>query len=359
MRRHAPLALGAALAIAACGGETTTSPPPPPVQAADTTPLRTYAAARGLFIGSAVDRGFRYAGSDGVQFRSVLAHQFDMLVPENDMKFDHLQPQQGTYVFVHADSLVAFAAANGMQVRGHTLVWHRQLPSWLTSGTWTPTQAESLLAAHVSTVVGHYRGQVREWDVVNEALADDGTLRPGFWADHIGADYIAQAFRAAHQADSTAILFYNDYGIEWPGAKADSAYALLARLRAQGVPVGGVGSQGHFQYAGGTPSADVLAANMARFAALGLQVHITELDVRVPVPSTADELQTQAQNYQSVVAACLRTAACNTIVTWGFTDRESWIPSTFSGWGDALLLDATYHPKPAFFAVRSTLKNGG
>jgi GH35 family endo-1,4-beta-xylanase len=328
-------------------------PPPPPPRSADTIPLRMLADRRGLGIGSAVDRGFRYSGSDGVQFRAKLAREFNLLTPENDMKHQRIHPTRDSYRFVPADSLVAFAEANGMQVRGHTLVWHQQLAGWLTTGIWSQDTAKALLAEHIARVVGHYRGRVAAWDVVNEALADDGSLRSGFWYDHVGGDYIELAFRWAHDADPGAALFYNDYGIEGINAKSDAAYALIQRLLARGVPIHGVGLQAHFQ-TGGVPT--TLGANIARFAALGMKVHITELDVRMPLPSTPAQLQTQATNYRDVVAACLQTAACEAVVMWGFTDRESWVPGWFPGWGDALIFDTAYRPKPAFHALYDLLK---
>jgi len=350
--------LVAMVGATACGSSAdspVTSPTSPsqPMPPADTTSLRTYANRRNLFVGSAIDRGFRYGGSDGVTFRTNMARQFNMLTAENDMKHDHIHPGRDTYRFEPADSLVTFAEANGMRVRGHTLVFHNQLASWLTSGTWTKDEAKALLVDHISKVVGHYKGRVAEWDVVNEVLGDNGALRPGFWLDHIGPEYIELAFRTARAADPTVGLFYNDYNIEGINAKSDSALAFVKDLIARGVPITGVGFESHYQV-GGVPS--TLAANIARFAALGLEVHITELDVRVQLPSTSAALQTQAQNYRDVVSACMQNAACDAVVFWGFTDRESWIPGTFPGWGDALLFDASYAAKPAFTSLQSLLK---
>lgn len=338
--------------LPACGSE-------PPLQAqtptpADTTPLRVLAERRGLRIGTAADQGFRLAGEEGERFRSVLSREFDVLTPENDMKFGRLRPGRDAFDFTWSDSLVAFADANGMQVRGHTLVWHNQLAPWLTAGTWERADAEALLEQHIASVVGRYRGRLVAWDVVNEAVSDDGTLRPTFWSDHIGRDYIDQAFRLAHAADPDAVLFYNDYSIEALNPKSDSVHALLSDLVARGVPVHGIGFQAHFEV-GRLPSKEELAQNFARFAALGLRIHITELDVRVPLPASAEALQRQAEDYRDVIAVCLESEACDTVVTWGFTDRYSWIPSFFPGWGAALLLDAAYQPKAAYLSVHELL----
>lgn len=349
--------VGAALLAAiACGGGDAAQPPTTPDTTAhvgDTTGLRTYAARRGFLIGSALDRGFRYSGADGVTFRGVMAHEFNVLTPENDMKFDHLHPSATTYRFASADSLVAFAESNGMKVRGHNLMWHQQLPSWLTSGTWTRAQAESILVDHVTTVVGHYRGRVMEWDVVNEPLNDDGTMRSGFWMDHIGSGYVEDALKAAHAADPGAALFINDYNVEGVGRKSDSLLALVKDLHGRGVPIDGVGLESHF-VVGGVPSS--LADNMARFAAAGLEVHITELDVRIQLPTTAVTLTQQATDYATVVGACAASPACGLVVMWGFTDRESWIPSAFAGWGAATVMDASYGRKAAYESVAGRLK---
>jgi endo-1,4-beta-xylanase len=271
------------------------------------------------------------------------------------MKFSSLQPTRGGYRHTQADSMVAFARANGMKVRGHTLAWYNQVPAWATSGSFTKDEAKALLDDHIRNVVGHFKGQLAAWDVVNEAFNDgSASLRPGVWADRIGREYIEQAFRTARATDPDVPLFYNDYSIEGLGAKSDSVYALLRDLKARGVPVDGVGMQMHL-IVGQLPSSASMRQNFDRFAALGLKIQITELDIRMPVPSTAASLQTQAQNYRDVFSLCVQTPACDMIVMWGFTDRASWVPSTFSGQGEALLFDAGFQPKPAYTAVNDLL----
>jgi endo-1,4-beta-xylanase len=340
------------LVLAGCGSDPVDTPQIP----IDTTPavsLRQIADTRGLRIGAAADRLFRN-DTDGTQFKAVLSREFSMLTPENDMKHQRLQPTRGVYTFTRADSLVAFAEANGMQVRGHTLVWHSQNATWLTAGFWTPDQVRALLIEHVRTVVDHFKGRIVAWDVVNEALNDDGTLRSTFWSGNIGRGYIELAFRTAHDADPQALLFYNDYSIEGNNAKSDSTYALVTQLLAAGVPIHGVGFQGHFQV-GALPSKQVLAANIARYAALGLKVHFTELDIRMPQPSTLAQAATQAANYRDVVDVCLASTACRAIVTWGVSDRDTWVTSTFPGWGEPLLFDGAYQPKIAYWQIHNLL----
>ena len=345
---------------AACSGDGVTAPVTPPVTPPvstnpDTIPLRTLAAAHGIRLGAAVDQGFRYTGAAATQFRGTFTREFSMLTPENDMKHANIHPTQSGYRFDPSDSLVAFAQLNGMQVRGHTLVWHSQLASWMTARTWTAAETRALLDDHVTTVVTHFRGKLAAWDVVNEPLADDGSMRSGFWMDRLGADYVEQALRTARAADPDVALFINDYNIEGRSPKSDSMYALATRLLAKGVPLTGIGFESHF-LVGGLPARADIASNMARFAALGLKVQITELDVRLRLPSTADQLTTQAQNFRDVVEVCLQSSACNALVTWGVSDKESWIPAAFTGFGDALLFDSSYNAKPAFHSVYAALK---
>jgi endo-1,4-beta-xylanase len=250
--------------------------------------------------------------------------------------------------------MVAFAQANSLAVRGHVFVWHSQLPAWLSGGSWTSAQVDSILQDHITTVMNRYRARIRIWDVVNEALDDNAAPRTTFWSTALGADYIARAFRLARGADTTALLFYNDYNIEGMNAKSDATYRLISDLLAQGVPIHGVGMQGHLQV-GLLPSAQDLAANFARFAALGLKIQITELDIRMTLPVTADKLAQQAADYRTIVNACLQTPACDAVVLAGVYDGDSWVPSTFPGEGAALLRDETFGAKPAYTAIYNLL----
>ena len=354
------LGLALALACGGSGGATPTTPTPPaptvPVTPVVTVPLRKIAETRQLRIGvgTAVGSYFGRTDAAGTEYAAVLAREFNVLTPENELKFDAIRPNRATFNYTRPDAMLAFAIANGMKVRGHTLVWHSQLPQWLTGGTWTRAEGVALLDEHVTAVAGHYKGKLAAWDVVNEAFNENGTLRASFWNNLIGRSYIEQAFRTAAAADPAAQLYYNDYNIETIGAKSDSTLALLADLKARGVPVHGVGMQAHF-IVGQSPSFDALVANMSRFAALGLKIQITELDIRMPTPSTPALLQTQAQNYADVFRACLAVSACDMVVMWGFTDLSSWIPGTFPGMGAALLYDAAFVAKPAYTAVNELL----
>jgi endo-1,4-beta-xylanase len=194
---------------------------------------------------------------------------------------------------------------------------------------------------------------VKQWDVVNEAYNDDGTLRSTVWSQTLGDAFIAEAFRDAHKADSRAKLFYNDFNIEFPGAKADAVFAMVSALKHGGVPIDGVGFQMHAL--AGFPTGAQLAQQFARYAAIGVEVAITEMDVRIPLPPTPAVLHAQAQTYHDAAAACVAAPNCHTFLVWGFTDRYSWIPSFFPGYGAADLYDVEYRPKPAFGALAAAL----
>ena len=342
---------GAAV-LAGCGGGGGGTGPTP----VERVPLRKVIETRALPVSVGVAAGAQFNRTDaaGTQFMSLLSKEFNVLTPENDMKFGPLRPTRGEFRFARPDSMVEFARANNMKVRGHALVWHQQNPAWLTSGSWTKDQAKAILDEHINGVVGHYKGKIAAWDVVNEAIDDAGAPRSTIWSQTIGPEYIEQAFRTASAADPAAALYYNDYSTEFAGAKQDAVAALLADLKGRGVPVHGVGFQMHL-IGGQTPSKAALKQTFSRFAAMGLKIQITELDIRLTLPATTQSLQQQGQSYKDVVEACLETPACDMIVAWGLTDRDSWVPSTFPGRGDALLFDAAFAPKLAYWGGHDAL----
>ena len=290
---------------------------------------------------------------DAAQYEATASGEFNILTPENQLKFGAVEPQQNTFSFAAGDMHVQFAQTHGMQIHGHNLVWHNQLPSWLTSKTWTAALLTAVMNNHIDNVVGHYKGKIAIWDVVNEGLNDDGTLRASIWETTIGSQYIALAFQRARAADPNAILVYNDFNIETENAKSNALFNLVSGFKRQGVPIDAIGLQMHLTSGGIDISS--LKANMQRFAQLGLQIYITEMDVRYPTPISAANLQAQATIYQNVLNACLQQPACKGLQTWGFTDKYSWIPSTFAGQGDALEFDANYSAKPAYFALQTGL----
>jgi endo-1,4-beta-xylanase len=322
---------------------------------AGAAPLRDSASARGLYIGAAASMG---PLRNEPAYAETLRREFNMVVAENAFKMDALRPSAATYNFTDADALMAFAEANGMAVRGHTLVWHSQLPGWLTSGNFTRDQTIAIMRDHIMTVMGRYRGRIVHWDVVNEAMADGtGQLRTSsFWHQRIGPEYIALAFQFAHEADPNAVLYYNDYEAEGLGQKSDAVFNLVSSLRSQGVPIEGVGWQTHKINPFRIQAQHV--SNAQRLAALGVEISITEMDVRIALPADATELQQQALAYDDAVRFCLDQPNCASLTIWGFTDKYSWVPSVFSGFGDALIFNASYQPKPAYTAIQSVLEQG-
>ncbi|MBN1285847.1 MAG: endo-1,4-beta-xylanase [Anaerolineae bacterium] len=315
----------------------------------------------GFYVGAAV-RPDRIAGEP--QYAETLAREFNMLVAENHMKMKFTQPRRGEFEFTAADAVVVFAQANDMAVRGHTLVWHLAVPGWVTERELSRGEAIDILHTHIDAVVRHFKGKVMAWDVMNEAIDhDDPTrLRETIWYRAIGPDYLDMIFRRAHEADPDALLFYNDYEAEGMNAKSDAVYELMKDLLARGVPLHGVGLQMHISVEDFGPdkplNAQTLAANIERLGALGLQVHVTEMDVRTPNEHAPEARARRTEIYREVFEVCLAQEACTAFLTWGFTDKYTWVPKFFEIPDAApLLFDADYQPKPAYDAMVEALKH--
>jgi endo-1,4-beta-xylanase len=330
--------------------------------------LRQEAENAGLLVGTAV----RPSQLSETAYASTLAREFSMVEAEDAMKWWVLRPNRTTYDFRQGDEVVRFAESHQMKVRGHCLVWGRYNPDWLTQGHFSTRQLARLLHEHITRVMRHYAGQVFAWDVVNEALDENGEVRDSLWYDQPGIGlsgkgtaYIEQVFRWAHKADPQALLFYNEAEGEGLGRKSDAIYAMVKDFKRRGVPIDGVGLQMHIP----TLDADLpsvtadVSSNIARITALGLQVHITELDVSLPLDSRGaprdEDLTRQAEVYRRIVRACLNSPGCTAIQTWGFTDKYSWIGSHSRGTrGHALPFDRAYEPKSAYRAVLEELSAG-
>jgi endo-1,4-beta-xylanase len=335
--------------------------------------LREAGDRDGVLIGTAV----RPSQLSEPAYASTLAREFSMVEAEDAMKWWIVRPDRATYDFRQGDAVVRFAQGHPMndrqmKVRGHCLVWGRYNPDWLTKGHFTTRQLSRLLHEHITRVMKHYAGQVFAWDVVNEALDENGIVRDSLWYNQPGIGfsgqgtaYIEQVFRWAHKADPRALLFYNEAEGEGLNRKSDAIYAMIKDSKRRGVPIDGVGLQMHVP----TLDADIpaviadISANIARLTALGVQVHITELDVSLPLNSNGqprpEDLTRQADVYRGIVRACLNSAGCTAIQTWGFTDKYSWIGSHSRGArGHALPFDRTYQPKPAYRAMAEELSAG-
>ncbi len=323
--------------------------PVPSSPAQPGSPLRELAAARGIAIGTAVAAGpLRH----DARYRDRVGEEFSTLTPEDALKWSAVEPVRGHYDFTDADRIVDFATRQGQAVRGHTLVWHLSLPAWVAGAALPPSELRAVLKGHVETVMTRYRGRIAVWDVANEVLAEDGTLRRGFWLDNLGPGYLADVFRWARAADPQAKLYLNEYGAEHDNVKTRGLEALVRDLKSQGVPIDGVGFQTHVRV---SASMAALGEMLRRFAALGVDVAITELDVRVPLPADPVSVLQQAEVFGGAARACLSTPRCRSLTVWGFTDAMSWIPANNLGYGAATLFDAEMVAKPAYHRLASAL----
>ena len=327
----------------------------------DTKTLRYYAEKNGKQIGIALCT-YKGLQSD----RDESGRQFNMMVAENEMKMDALQPQQGQFSYGSADNLVSFAKNNKMAVRGHCLVWHQQQPGWLSSDGkkndkgWSRKEALEIMKNHITNVLTHFKGKVTEWDVVNECLDDDQSiirtnpdgykLRPTVWQQAIGDDYIDSAFVYARKADPTIQLYLNDYDVEMQGkAKAVAYYNLVKHLQTKDIPLDGVGLQCHFSV--GDVDSVKLESTIRRFGEAGLKCIITELDMGVSSTSAAN-LEEQARNYRVITDIMLNNDNCPTMMVWGIKDNDSWRSAS-----NPLLYTSGLGKKPAWYAVRSALRH--
>jgi endo-1,4-beta-xylanase len=344
--------------------------------------LRSLGGRHGLYIGTAVDVRALEDPEDP-QYRALVGSQFSTVTAENVMKWGLLEPTRGTYDWKAADKLVDFARRYNQRVRGHVLVWQNQLPKWLTDGVEKGTigkeELRGLLKAHVTAVVTHFKGKIWQWDVVNEGLSDPWDKPAeihykGFWAKHLGPGYVADAFRWARAADPKALLFYNDYNIEafGDGSRKDKVqflYDEVKKLLVQGVPIDGIGSQGHLGTQYGNYDALQIAETIQRFTDLGLVYAFTEVDVRSQMTAKVrsgdsneinPRLQASAANFSALLQGCLANRRCLSFTFWGFTDKYSWIPTWDFGSGKgaegmATLYDENYKPKRALNTVKADL----
>lgn len=334
---------------------------------------------KGTFLTGAALNAAQFTEADA-RAAALIKAQFNTITPENVLKWESVHPQSGSYSFELPDRYVAFGEKNHMFIIGHNLVWHNQTPAWVfQDDQGNPVDRETLLKRlqdHIHAVVGRYKGRINGWEVVNEALAEDGTLRQTPWLNIIGEDYLAKAFQFAHEADPQSELYYNDYNLE-NEAKLKGALELLRKLQAQGVPITGVGIQGHWHM--DAPSNEQVDAAITAFGKLGLKVAITELDVDVlPLAfqymgadiTLSTELQPKlnpystslpdaiqqalAQRYAGLFGVFLKHRGALARVTfWGVTDGDSWLNNwpVHGRTNYPLLFDRNGRPKPAFDAV--------
>ncbi|SJK98053.1 related to Endo-1,4-beta-xylanase [Armillaria ostoyae] len=331
--------------------------------ASSTTPLHSAALSAGkLYFGSATDN----PELTDEAYVTILSNNkmFGQITPGNSMKWarsktlvgsagfscrsqDATEPSRGDFTFAQGDVIANLAATNGQLLRGHNCVWYNQLPSWVSSGGFDNATLTEIVATHCGTLVGHYAGKVyvtfvsvlsvidnerflgvNSWDVINEPFNDDGTWRSDVFFNTMGESFVGVALKAARAADPKAKLYINDYNIEGTGAKSTAMVNLVKSLKAQGIPIDGIGIQSHL-IVGEVPS--TLKANFEQFTALGVEIAVTELDIRMTLPETDALLAQQKADYETVISTCAAVEKCIGVTIWDYTDKYSWVPSTFPG----------------------------
>ncbi|KAF2792653.1 glycoside hydrolase family 10 protein [Melanomma pulvis-pyrius CBS 109.77] len=314
-----------------------------------------------------VSKGRSYIGtsltirSDNSEQNLIKGAEFGSITPENAMKWDATEPSRGSFSWGGADAIANFVTQNKKQMRCHTLVWYSQLPSWVNSINNNATLM-TVMTNHINQVMGRYKGKCTHWDVVNEALNEDGTYRDNVFLRVIGEQYLPIAFRLAAAADPAAKLYYNDYNLEYGLEKHLGALRIVKLVQSWGVKIDGVGLQGHLvtektgTQSTPTPSVEVLTKVLQDYADLNVDSAYTEVDIRMNTPSNANKLKIQAECYARVAQSCINVARCVGITLWGVSDKYSWVPNTFSGEGAALLWDNNYAKKPAYTAFLNALQ---
>lgn len=311
--------------------------------------LKNLASKKGIDIGVAVNNKHL----NDKNYKKLIKREFNILTPEYEMKFWPIHPARDKYDFTLADKVVLFAKKNKMKVRGHTLVWHHQLPDWVAKGIFTKDELIKVLHAHINKVVRRYKGKLVAWDVINEAVDDNGELRKSVWLNVIGPEYIEMAFRFAHEVDQKIKLYYNDYNIDGLNRKSDAVYKLIKGLLKKGVPIHGIGLQMHLLEEH-PPNPESVEKNIKRFKKLGLEVSITEMDVRIKKSVTQEKLENQARVYNEILKVALQTK-CNAFILWGVSDAHSWIPYWFKNYNAALIFGKNYEPKLAYEKMKGAL----
>jgi endo-1,4-beta-xylanase len=277
---------------------------------------------------------------------NIMKAEGGQVTPENSMKWENIEPSQNSFSWGNADTLVNWATSNNQLIRGHTFTWHSQLPQWVKNISNKATLT-SVIQAHVAAVAGRYKGKIYAWDVANEIFNDDGSIRTSVFSQVFGGTgFLDVAFKAARAADPNAKLCLNDYNLDYSSAKLTNFVALVKQLIANGTPIDCVGTQSHLVVGNGAiPS---FKSTLDSLASTGLEVQITELDIRGTTPLSSSALSQQSTDYKNVVSACMKTSKCAGITVWGVSDKNSWVPATFPGQGAALIWNDSYQKKACY-----------
>ncbi len=336
MKRSIALTLGIALvavALAGCGA----------------TP-RKVADKKGLTLGVAIQAGDIYS-PEAVAF---IKKHFNAFVPGDSMKGANIRPKKDFWNWSDMDAMVAFAEKNNMRMKGHCFLWHDQNGPYVHSLK-TRDEAIAYMTDHITTIMTRYKGRIFEYDVANEVFLEDGTLRDTLWYRLMGDDFLDIVFRAARAADPNARLILCDYNTEYAGtAKGDAMYEMVKGMKERGVPIDGVAHQLHCM-AELPINEEALRENIRRFEALGVSTSFSEVDVRVKMPVDDEKEAEQVAVYSKLLEVAMTEPACKSFIVWGYTDKMSWIPRAFPGYGSATILDKDMKPKKAYHALIKTL----
>ncbi|KAF2125827.1 glycoside hydrolase family 10 protein [Dothidotthia symphoricarpi CBS 119687] len=327
------------------------SPTPKLNRASGLASLAKHAGLR--YFGTAVDS----PALSNPQYTSIAFNksEFNSVTLANGQKWMYTEPQRNVFNYTDADIIINLADKAGQAHRCHNFVWHQQLPTWLTSQSWSKAELISILENHIKNQATYFRDKCYAWDVVNEAYNDNGTYRSSIFYETIGPSYIELAFKFARKYTKPGTkLYYNDYNIETVNNKSLAVQAMVKDFQARHIPIDAVGLQSHF-ITGMSPSYQQIRDAQALFTSRGLETAITELDVRTTLPDSPEKQATQAKNYADSVKACVDEKRCVGVTVWDFWDPASWVPSTFPGQGNADLWDENFQKKPAYWAIADML----
>ncbi|CZT20884.1 related to Endo-1,4-beta-xylanase A [Ramularia collo-cygni] len=332
----------ALLAISALAGLTSATPIDSLDKRQSQGLAQAFLAKGRKFLGTAVT--FRNDAAESAIYGNK--NDFNSITPENAMKWASIQPSQGQFNWAGADQYADYARRNGYQLHCHTLVWHSQLPAWVSGRTWSRAELTAVMKAHIDAVAGRYKDVCTRWDVVNEALNEDGSTRDSVFRRTFGDDFIPLAFQLAKAAAPNAQLYYNDYNLETSASKAGGARRFVNLIKAAGQTIHGVGLQCHLSITY-NPTYASMVQTLTGFTNLGVDVAYTEIDVKMTLPSNSAKLETQRQVYQNVARSCVAVPRCVGMTIWGVSDKYSWIPGVNPAEGAAALYNENMQAKPA------------